>query len=100
MVCVSTGERMTRCGIYHPPAAPAALRRWSRPCLFFTKDQGPRTGDDQDMATQYEMGMVGLGVMGRSLVLNLADHGFAVAGYDRNQAQGQALVQEGAGKPV
>ena len=28
------------------------------------------------------LGMVGLGVMGRSLALNLARHGFAVAGYD------------------
>jgi 6-phosphogluconate dehydrogenase len=25
--------------------------------------------------------MVGLGVMGRNLVLNMADHGFSVAGY-------------------
>lgn len=26
-------------------------------------------------AQQYEIGMVGLGVMGRNLVLNMADHG-------------------------
>ncbi len=53
------------------------------------------------MAAQlYKLGMVGLGVMGRSLVLNLADHGFAVAGYDRDLAKGQALLGEGAGKPV
>src|SRR4051794_9050205 len=53
------------------------------------------------MAVQlYQLGMVGLGVMGRSLVLNLADHGFAVAGYDRDLAKGQALLGEGAGKPV
>jgi 6-phosphogluconate dehydrogenase len=31
---------------------------------------------------QYEIGMVGLGIMGRNLVLNMADHGFLVAGYD------------------
>ncbi|MFO0930293.1 MAG: NADP-dependent phosphogluconate dehydrogenase [Gemmataceae bacterium] len=48
----------------------------------------------------YRIGMVGLGVMGRSLVLNMADHGFAVAGYDREPAKGQALGSEGAGKPV
>jgi len=30
----------------------------------------------------YEIGMVGLGVMGCNLVLNMADHGCAVAGYD------------------
>lgn len=28
--------------------------------------------------------MIGLGVMGRNLALNLADHGFRVAGYDRD----------------
>ena len=31
--------------------------------------------------------MVGLGVMGRNLVLNMADHGFAVAGYDKDADQ-------------
>jgi 6-phosphogluconate dehydrogenase len=52
------------------------------------------------MAQLYKLGMVGLGVMGRSLVLNLADHGFAVAGYDRDLAKGQDLMREGSGKPV
>ena len=31
-----------------------------------------------------ELGMVGLGVMGRNLVLNVADHGFSVVGYDKD----------------
>jgi 6-phosphogluconate dehydrogenase len=48
----------------------------------------------------YEIGMVGLGTMGRSLVLNMADHGFSVAGYDKDLTKGQALLAEGAGKPV
>lgn len=30
----------------------------------------------------YDFGMVGLGVMGSNLLLNMADHGYAVAGYD------------------
>jgi hypothetical protein len=30
-----------------------------------------------------EIGMVGLGVMGRNLALNMADHGFSVAGFMR-----------------
>jgi len=38
--------------------------------------------------------MVGLGVMGRNLVLNMADHGFSVAGYDKDQAKVEALRQE------
>ena len=33
----------------------------------------------------YEIGMVGLGVMGRNLVMNMAGHGFSVAGYDKDR---------------
>jgi 6-phosphogluconate dehydrogenase len=33
---------------------------------------------------QYAIGMVGLGVMGRNLLLNMADHGFPVAAGDPN----------------
>jgi hypothetical protein len=43
---------------------------------------------------RHEIGMVGLGVMGRSLVLNMADHGFSVAGYDKDPAKVAALRQE------
>ena len=31
--------------------------------------------------------MIGLGTMGRNLLLNLADHGFPVAGYDKDADQ-------------
>ncbi len=51
-------------------------------------------------APLYEMGMVGLGVMGRSLALNMADHGYSVVGYDKNPAAGRQLIDEGEGKPV
>ena len=53
-----------------------------------------------DTPTEYAFGMIGLGTMGRNLLLNMADHGFAVAGYDKNQKQVDLLGQEGAGKPV
>ncbi len=33
---------------------------------------------------KYDFGMVGLGVMGSNLLMNMADHGFAVVGYDKN----------------
>src|SRR5664279_1438515 len=33
---------------------------------------------------KYDFGMIGLGVMGSNLLLNMADHGFAVIGYDEN----------------
>jgi 6-phosphogluconate dehydrogenase len=36
-------------------------------------------------ADQCEIGMVGLGVMGRNLLLNMADLGHSVAGYDKAQ---------------
>jgi 6-phosphogluconate dehydrogenase len=44
---------------------------------------------------QYDIGMVGLGVMGRNLLLNLADHGFHVIGLDTDAAKVQALKVEG-----
>ena len=47
-----------------------------------------------------QFGMIGLGTMGRNLVLNIADHGFAVCGYDRDAAQQQRLITESNGKPV
>ncbi len=43
---------------------------------------------------QCEIGMVGLGVMGRNLALNIADHGFAVACFDKDPAKGMALRRE------
>jgi 6-phosphogluconate dehydrogenase len=43
---------------------------------------------------QHAIGMVGLGVMGRNLVLNMADHGCSVAGYDKDSNQVEALRKE------
>ncbi len=51
-------------------------------------------------AEQYDIAMVGLGVMGRNLVLNIADRGFTVVGYDLDPEKVEALRREGAGKPV
>jgi 6-phosphogluconate dehydrogenase len=44
--------------------------------------------------------MVGLGVMGRNLVLNMADHGFSVAGYDKDAAKVEALRKESAKRNI
>ena len=47
------------------------------------------------MAEQkYEIGMIGLGVMGRNLVLNIADHGYSVSGYDKDISKVQELQSE------
>ena len=53
--------------------------------------------DRQQPAHRSEIGMVGLGVMGRNFLLNMADHGFAVAGYDRDSTKVGARRQETAG---
>ena len=45
-----------------------------------------------------QFGMIGLGTMGRNLVLNMADHGFVVCGYDRNVDQQKRLSEEGKDK--
>ncbi len=47
-----------------------------------------------------DIGMVGLGVMGRNLVMNMVDHGFSVAGYDNDPEKVQSLEKEAGGKPV
>ena len=49
---------------------------------------------------RYEIGMVGLGVMGRNLLLNMADHGFSVAGYDKDLSKVEALRKESADRDI
>ena len=43
---------------------------------------------------KYEIGMIGLGVMGRNLVLNITDHGYSVSGYDKDLSKVQELQTE------
>lgn len=47
-----------------------------------------------------DFGMIGLGTMGRNLVLNVVDHGFSVCGYDRSEEQTNRLKQEAGDKAV
>ncbi|MEL4307729.1 NADP-dependent phosphogluconate dehydrogenase [Joostella sp. CR20] len=42
----------------------------------------------------FDFGMVGLGVMGRNLLLNMADHGFSVAGLDLDAEKAASLENE------
>jgi len=39
----------------------------------------------------FKFGMIGLGVMGRNLLLNMADHGFAVVGFDKDPQKTASL---------
>lgn len=45
----------------------------------------------------YDFGMIGLGVMGSNLLLNMADHGFKVVGFDTN-AEKTNLLEASANK--
>ena len=49
---------------------------------------------------QYALGMIGLGVMGRNMLLNMADHGFPVAGYDKDSSKVEALRKESAANDI
>jgi len=46
---------------------------------------------------EYDFGIVGLGVMGRNLLLNMADHEFAVAGLDLDVQKANSLEAEASG---
>ncbi|RFM30420.1 NADP-dependent phosphogluconate dehydrogenase [Deminuibacter soli] len=41
--------------------------------------------------TVFDFGMIGLGVMGRNLLLNMADHGFSVIGFDKDSQKTGSL---------
>ena len=83
--------------------APCALRR---PFFAFLKarngfapfDRLRIGGSGQMEGGTYEMAMVGLGVMGRNLALNMADKGFAVVGYDVDPQKVEALNREAKGR--
>ena len=47
------------------------------------------------MANTYDFGLVGLGVMGRNFILNVADNGFTAFGNDLDKEKVNALIEEG-----
>jgi len=53
-----------------------------------------------ERAQQASLGVVGLGTMGSNLALNVADHGFPVAVWNRNPAKAEELVAENPGLPL
>jgi 6-phosphogluconate dehydrogenase len=54
------------------------------------------------MASQAEIGLIGLGVMGQNLALNIADHGFPIAVYNRTAARTEAFAAsaEAQARPI
>lgn len=49
-----------------------------------------------DTSGQWDIGFIGLGVMGKSLALNLADNGYTVACFDLDQTKVQGVLQQDA----
>src|SRR3954454_9789852 len=49
------------------------------------------------MEAKYDFGMIGIGVMGSNLLLNMSDHGYAVIGFDLKQERADKL--EAAAQP-
>lgn len=49
------------------------------------------------MKASFDFGMIGIGVMGSNLLLNMADHGYSVIGFDLKQERADKL--EAAAKP-
>src|SRR5690606_24434798 len=47
------------------------------------------------MADAYDFGLVGLGVMGRNFILNVADNGFTAFGNDLDGEAVATLIEEG-----
>ena len=45
------------------------------------------------MAATMDIGVIRLGVMGRNLALNFADHGYGVAGFDLDESKSAAAIQ-------
>lgn len=48
----------------------------------------------------YSIGIVGLGVMGRNLALNMERNGYPVVGYDLDEQKTAALITESTGKAI
>ena len=46
------------------------------------------------MEQQQDFGVIGLGVMGRNFIMNVADKGFSVAGYDKDKGKAEHLEKE------
>ncbi|MFZ0548125.1 MAG: NADP-dependent phosphogluconate dehydrogenase [Candidatus Promineifilaceae bacterium] len=49
---------------------------------------------------QCEIGLIGLGTMGENFLLNMADHGYAVAGYNRTKDKVDHLIAEAGDRAI
>ena len=49
---------------------------------------------------KHDIGVIGLAVMGKNLALNMADHGFSVAAYNRSESKTRELIDEYSGDKI
>ncbi len=49
---------------------------------------------------QYDIGLIGLGVMGQNLALNIARNGFSLAGYDLDAGKQKEAAEKFSGQPM
>jgi 6-phosphogluconate dehydrogenase len=61
---------------------------------------GCDSGEGSMANPQCDIGLIGLGVMGRNFALNIRDRGFSVAGYDREEGKVASLNSESNGENV
>lgn len=50
--------------------------------------------------TKQTVGLIGLAVMGKNLALNIADHGYSIAVYNRSREKTDSLIEEAEGKSL
>lgn len=62
-------------------------------------DINPISIGGEYMAKQ-QVGVIGLAVMGKNLALNIADHGYSVAVYNRSSEKTEELLEEGKMKKI
>lgn len=72
-----------------PGYCEGAIRAISDPCPY------PFNRDAMLQKASYQFGLIGLGVMGRNFMLNVAEQGFRALGYDLDKAQVQELREAG-----
>ena len=66
-----------------------------------TETQVTETQASKTAASESDIGLIGLAVMGENLVLNMANHGFKVAVYNRTMSKVDKFVNgRGAGKSI
>ena len=53
-----------------------------------------------DLTVQCDIGFVGAGVMGKNLILNLADHGYRVAAFDLDHKKLESVIQQDLAEKV